>query len=123
VSSIVAISDGAIYLLRGAIQKDLANMFHKLKDFVLDEPIFRMVAGHISLVTLFSNQSIKTLTLKSRQLTTKYFRTYLLRSFTKSDRRESLIYHYEYLINQMGDIFFRSLWLGSKFFGKRRSMD
>jgi uncharacterized protein VirK/YbjX len=108
-----SVFDGAINLIRGATKKNLRNTLLKLKLFVLDESVFRVVSGHISIITLFSNPCVKPL-LSNSLLTTKYFQSYLVKTFKKSDRRESLRCHYEYLIEHMNDAFFQNLIIGQE---------
>jgi uncharacterized protein VirK/YbjX len=98
-----------INLIQGAAKKDLVNFLHKLKDFVSDESPFSMVSGYVSIIYLLNKPSLKVLLNNNRFLATKYFRSYLVKDFRKSVRRECLRCHYDYLLTHLTDAFSEQL--------------
>ena len=75
----------------------------------MDEPIVVMIREHRQVITVLDHPNIRPLTKQYASWFTKYFGSYLAKSFPKSTCREIIKFHHQYLLKQVTPSFFAEI--------------
>jgi uncharacterized protein VirK/YbjX len=81
----------------------------KSQGFVLKESITATIIGHFEIVRIMNHRATLPLTKRYPSLATKYFGSYLAKSFSKTSRREILKFHYQYLTRHVCESFHKQI--------------
>ena len=74
---------GIIDLLLGVLRRNVSLTFSKFNNLIMDEPIVVIIREHRQVITVLDHPNIRPLTKQYASWFTKYFGSYLAKSFPK----------------------------------------
>jgi uncharacterized protein len=111
-----AVCDRIIYMsgeiIGQAFDKKTLAIPLREQGFTFKESIITVLTGHLKIVRVMNRGGTITLTKRYPNLSTKYFGSYLAKSFSKKSRREILKFHYEYLTEHVCESFYEQILEG-----------